>query len=34
MARGWESKSVAEQQAAANTQTEAKQRLTQEEATR
>lgn len=32
MARGWESKSVEEQQAAATTQTEAKQRLTPQQA--
>jgi hypothetical protein len=34
MARGWESKSVEEQQAAATTQTESKQRLTPEQAAR
>jgi hypothetical protein len=32
MARGWESKSVEEQQAAANTQVESKQRLTPQQA--
>jgi hypothetical protein len=32
MARGWESKSVEEQQSAANTQVESKQRLTSQEA--
>jgi hypothetical protein len=32
MARGWESKSVEEQQAAASTQVESKQRLTPQEA--
>ena len=32
MARGWESKSVEEQQSAANTQIESKQRLTPQEA--
>ena len=32
MARGWESKSVEEQQAAASTQTELKQRLTPQQA--
>jgi hypothetical protein len=32
MARGWESKSVEEQQAAASTQVESKQRLTRQEA--
>lgn len=32
MARGWESKSVEEQQAAASTQVESKQRLTPEQA--
>jgi hypothetical protein len=32
MARGWESKSVEEQQSAANTQVESKQRLTPEQA--
>lgn len=34
MARGWESKSVEEQQAAAATQTESKQRLTPQQAAR
>ncbi|MGA9799196.1 MAG: hypothetical protein WBQ68_09310 [Terriglobales bacterium] len=34
MARGWESKSVEEQQSAANTQVASKQRLTPEEAAR
>jgi hypothetical protein len=34
MARGWESKSVEEQQSAANTQAELKQRLTPQEAAR
>jgi len=34
MARGWESKSVEEQQAAAATQSESKQRLTPQEAAR
>lgn len=34
MARGWESKSVEEQQAAAGTQVESKQRLTPEQAAR
>jgi predicted component of type VI protein secretion system len=34
MARGWESKSVEEQQAAATTQTESKQRLTPQQADR
>ena len=34
MARGWESKSVEEQQSAANTQVESKQRLTPEQAAR
>jgi hypothetical protein len=34
MARGWESKSVEEQQAAANTQVELKQRLTPEQSAR
>jgi hypothetical protein len=34
MARGWESKSVEEQQAAARTQVELKQRLTPEQAAR
>ncbi len=34
MARGWESKSVEEQQAAASTQVESKQRLTPEQAAR
>jgi hypothetical protein len=34
MARGWESKSVEEQQSAANTQVELKQRLTPEQAAR
>jgi hypothetical protein len=34
MARGWESKSVEEQQAAAGTQIESKQRLTPEQAAR
>ena len=32
MARGWESKSVEEQQSAADTQVESKQRLTQQQA--
>jgi hypothetical protein len=32
MARGWESKSVEEQQSAANTQVESKQRLTSQQA--
>ena len=32
MARGWESKSVEEQQSAANTQVESKQRLTRQQA--
>ena len=34
MARGWESKSVEEQQSAASTQVESKQRLTPEQAAR
>jgi len=34
MARGWESKSVEEQQAAASTQVESKQRLTPQQATK
>lgn len=34
MARGWESKSVEEQQSAANTQIESKQRLTPQQAAR
>jgi hypothetical protein len=34
MARGWESKSVEEQQSAANTQAESKQRLTPQQAAR
>ena len=34
MARGWESKSVEEQQSAASTQTESKQRLTPEQTAR